>query len=69
MKVGFRSSVTGTRSTWLSLKAPAKLLKAGESRIVTGHLRVPDGEKIGQLISQFSLKEVSIWVVMGSLKS
>ena len=50
MKVGFRSSVTGPRSTWLGLSAPARLLKAGESRIITGHLRIPDGEKIGQLI-------------------
>lgn len=50
MKVGFRSSVINTRSTWLSLDSPATILNAGESRIVTGHLRVPDGEKTGQLI-------------------
>ena len=50
MKVGFRGSVINTRSTWLDLHVPAKMLKAGESRIVTGHIRVPDGEKRGQLI-------------------
>ena len=50
MHVGFRTSLYNDRAAWLNLREMPSTLKPGETRLVSGRLRVPNEQKIGQLI-------------------
>lgn len=48
--VGFRTALTTDRPTWLEVRDPVATIAPEASRLVSGHLRIPTDEKVGQVI-------------------